>query len=302
MSSRQPLTQTEATNDAFADLDLLSTAALTRALSEDHAVAVAAVAAVAHEIAAAVDAAAARIGRHGRLVYLGAGTSGRLGLLDSVELSPTFSWPSARSVALMAGGDSAVYVAVEGAEDSEALALADVARVDIKNDDVVIALAASGTTPYAIAAVNAAKARGALTITFANNPNAPLTAAADFGITLDTGAEIISGSTRLKAGTSQKVALNTFSTALMVRLGKVYGNLMVDVRATNNKLVARAMRLTMQIAKCGDMEARAALVACDYRVKTAVVMILCDLDAHGADAALAQCEGNLRTCLAEAAT
>jgi N-acetylmuramic acid 6-phosphate etherase len=186
---------------------------------------------------------------------------------------------------------------VEGAEDSEALADNDLQNTNVQAHDVVIALAASGSTPYAIAAVKGAKARGALTIAFANNPDAPLTQIADFGMTLDTGPEVLSGSTRLKAGTAQKIALNTLSTALMVRLGKVYGNLMVDVRATNRKLVARAMRLTMQITRCGELEARTALVACDYRVKTAAVMILRDVDAYEADSMLAKHEGNLRSCL-----
>jgi N-acetylmuramic acid 6-phosphate etherase len=288
---------TEAFDGTQAALDKLDSSALVAVLAQDHANAVAAVVAQQSLLGKAVDAAAARLRDDGRLVYCGAGTSGRLGLLDSVELLPTFSWPSERSVALLAGGDQAVYVAVEGAEDSETLARQDIERVGVRSSDVVIALAASGTTPYAIAAVREANARGALTIAFANNADTPLTSIAQIGITLNTGAEMLSGSTRLKAGTSQKIALNTFSTALMVRLHKTYGNLMVDVRATNQKLVQRAMRLTQHIANCSEMEARSALVACDYRVKTAVVMIVRDCDAYEADHQLRKLDGNLRACL-----
>jgi N-acetylmuramic acid 6-phosphate etherase len=264
-------TETPAAEHAL--LDQYPTAQLVGALIEDQFNAVSAVRAAAPRLAAAVTAAVPRIGAGGRLVYVGAGTSGRLGLLDSVELYPTFSWPHERALALMAGGPGAMLTAVEGAEDDAERGAADLRALDPRPNDVVLLLAASGTTPYVLGALRAARAAGALTIGFANNTDTPLVLEAEIGVTLDTGSEVISGSTRLKAGTSQKIALNTFSSALMVRLNKVYGNLMVDLRPTNAKLMLRALRLTMFATGADESAARAALEQCDFHVKVAIVAL-----------------------------
>jgi N-acetylmuramic acid 6-phosphate etherase len=230
------------------------------------------------DIARAVDAALPRLRAGGRLIYVGAGTSVRLGVLDAVELGPTFGWPAERARALMAGGDPAMYVAVEGAEDDASQAAEDLHRLGPGEHDVVIGVAASGRTPYVLGALQHARACGALTIGIASNPGSPLAAAAEVGITLDTGPEVISGSTRLKAGTAQKIALNTLSSALMVRLHKVFGNLMVDLRASNAKLIARAERLTVLATGCAPERARDELSQCGWHVKTAIVAIDRDVD------------------------
>ncbi len=291
--------RTETPNAAHAELDRYNTPTLLATLVDDHAAAVQAVKAATPELVKAVEATAERLARGGRLIYAGAGTSGRLGVLDAVELNPTFSWPRHRAPALLAGGDGAMFLAVEGAEDDGAQGAQDLHRLGPAADDVVFAIAASGTTPFALGALAAARSLGCLTIGMANNPDAPLVAAAEIGIVLDTGPEVISGSTRLKAGTAQKVALNSFSSAVMVRLHKVYGNLMVDLRATNIKLVHRAIRLTMQASGVGQMQAEAALRDCGFQVKVAVVMLRLGLDAASAHEQLSACAGNLRAALGE---
>ena len=193
-----------------------------------------------------------------------------------------------------------MFLAVEGAEDDGAQGAQDLHRLGPTEDDTVFAVAASGTTPFALGVITTARSLGCLTIGMANNPDSPLPNAAEIGIVLDTGPEILSGSTRLKAGTAQKVALNSFSTAVMVRLHKVYGNLMVDLRATNIKLVQRAVRLTMQASGVGQAQAEAALRDCGYQVKVAVVMLRRGLQAQEAQALLEQSAGSLRAALGEA--
>lgn len=279
-----PSTPSTETADArHPALDRYDTPELVAAFVDDQQHAVAAVQAAVPAIARAVDAAVARIAAGGRLIYVGAGTSGRLGVLDSVELNPTFSWPPERARALMAGGDAAMYAAVEGAEDDGPQGSADLHRLGPGETDVVLLIAASGATPYVLGALQAARASGALTIGIANNADSPLASFAEIGITLDTGAEVISGSTRLKAGTAQKIALNSFSSSLMVRLHKVYGNLMVDLRATNAKLLRRAQRLTMQATGCSADDAERTLQACDYRIKVAIVALKRGIDTRRAD-------------------
>jgi len=217
-STAPPPLSTEAADARHPQLDRYDTPQLVAAFVDDQTGAVAAVQAAGPDLARAVDAALPRIAAGGRLIYIGAGTSGRLGVLDCVELNPTFSWPRDRAQALMAGGDSAMYAAVEGAEDDGPQGSADLHRLGPTENDVVLLIAASGATPYVLGALQAARASGALTIAIANNPGSPLAAFAEIGITLETGAEVISGSTRLKAGTAQKIALNTFSSALMPRI------------------------------------------------------------------------------------
>jgi len=288
---------TEAPHPLHADLDLYPTPELVRAFVDDQAQAVQAVQRAAPQIAEAVSAAVPRLERGGRLLYVGAGTSGRLGLLDAVELLPTFSWPPERAVPVLAGGAPAVYQAVEGAEDDAEQGEVDLRAQHVGANDVVIVLAASGGTPYALGALQAARAAGALSIGLANNPDAPVTRQADIGITLDTGSEVISGSTRLKAGTAQKIALNTLSSAIMVRLNKVYGNLMVDVMPTNAKLRRRALQLAVRATGASESAAREALDACDLHVKTAIVCLHTGLSPEAARARLAAGGGSVRRAL-----
>jgi N-acetylmuramic acid 6-phosphate etherase len=293
------LSNTETPNAKFASLEQFRTPDLVNAFVDDQHAAVDAVQAAVADIVRAVDAAVPRIHAGGRLIYVGAGTSGRLGLLDSVELNPTFSWPDERAVALLAGGASALYRAVEGAEDSRDMGAADVAAANVGSNDVVLLLAASGSTPYVLGATAAARARGALTIGVANNPNSLVVSAAEIGITLDTGPEVISGSTRLKAGTAQKIFLNTFSSSVMVRLNKVYGNLMVDVRATNAKLLQRCINLTVAAAGCDPTIAREVLERCGFQVKTAVVSIKANVTIVEAQNLLTAADGSVRAALKE---
>ncbi|MDK6076653.1 N-acetylmuramic acid 6-phosphate etherase [Massilia varians] len=290
--------KTETPAQDHASLDQYPTVELVNVLVDDQLNAINAVRAAAPRIAAAVTAALPRVEAGGRLIYVGAGTSGRLGLLDSVELYPTFSWPHERAVALLAGGQEAMFVAVEGAEDNFEQGAADLKQVDVNANDVVLLIAASGFTPYVLGALQAARAAGALTIGFANNPDAPVAKDAEIGVTLDTGPEVISGSTRLKAGTSQKIALNTFSSALMVRLHKVYGNLMVDLKATNAKLVRRAIRLTVFATGADEAAAQAVLEQCGYHVKTAVVALIKQTSVEQAQALLEAAHGSVREAIA----
>jgi N-acetylmuramic acid 6-phosphate etherase len=283
------LPRTESPHPAHEDLDAYASEDLVRAFVEDQEGALAAVHAAAPALAAAVDAALPRL-RAG----------GRLGVLDGVELLPTFSWPTYRSVGLLAGGPRAMFVSVEGAEDDGPQGAADVRTAGVGADDVVLLVAASGSTPYTLGAARAARDAGALTLGIANNLDAPLLRLVDHPLLLDTGPEVISGSTRLKAGTAQKIALNTLSSALMVRLHKVYGNLMVDVQATNAKLRQRALMLTMRATGAAADPAAAALAACGGQVKTAIVMLKSGCDATRAQALLAAHEGSIRLALAAA--
>lgn len=288
---------TEAPSISHTELDLYPTTQLVGVLIDDQLNAIRAVSLSAAQIAAAVDAATPRILAGGRLVYVGAGTSGRLGVLDGVELLPTFSWPNDRALSLLAGGKQAMFVAVEGAEDDAEQGGKEIMQLALTSNDVVLLIAASGATPYVLGALQAARAAGALTIGLANNPGAPVTLQAEIGITLDTGSEVISGSTRLKAGTSQKVALNSFSSALMVRLHKVYGNLMVDVKPTNVKLLRRTVSLTMHATGRDETHCRRILEECNFHVKIAILAILNDISVSTASEKLLACGDDLRLAL-----
>ena len=290
--------RTEQPHPDHPHLDRYDTAQLVATLLADQTQAALAVQAAAPQLARAVDAALPRLQAGGRLLYAGAGTSGRLGVLDSVELLPTFSWPSERAQALLAGGRGAMFQAVEGAEDDAEQGAADLRALLPTAHDVVILIAASGGTPYAVGAAKAARAAGALTIGLVNNPGTALAAACEHPVLLNTGEELISGSTRLKAGTAQKIALNTLSSSLMVRLHKVYGNLMVDLRATNAKLMRRALRLTQLASSADAQAAEQALAACDWHVKTAVVMLKAHLNAAQARALLNTTAGSVGQALA----
>jgi N-acetylmuramic acid 6-phosphate etherase len=290
--------KTETPSPKHAQLDQYSPAALVEALVDDQRQALQAVLAVTPAITAAVEAMTPRIAAGGRLIYVGAGTSGRLGILDSVELYPTFSWPHERAVALLAGGLGAMFEAVEGAEDDGTRGAADLRLLYPTYNDVILLVAASGTTPYVLGAMQAARPVGALTIGISNNPGTPLVVESDIGITIDTGEEVISGSTRLKAGTAQKIVLNTLSSALMVRLNKVYGNLMVDLQATNAKLVERAVRLTMHATGADEAPARAVLEQCHFHVKVAIVALLKQQTVEQAQQLLDDANGSVRAALA----
>jgi N-acetylmuramic acid 6-phosphate etherase len=288
---------TESINPKTQDLDLMPTQDLVFALAQDQEKAVAAVLTAQSQIAKAVDLATERLAAGGRLLYVGAGTSGRLAYLDSSELPPTFGWSPERAVVAMAGGQQAVFQAVEGAEDDFEMGKRDFLALKPTPQDVLIGIAASGATPYVLGALAAAQDTGTLRIGIANNAHAPVLVASTVPILLETGAEAISGSTRLKAGTAQKIALNTISSSIMVRLNKVYGNLMVDVQATNKKLVARAMRLTQLVTLAEEERVQAALEACGWHVKTAIVMLKKSIGAAEAKALLESVSGSVRAAL-----
>ncbi len=277
----EPLPQTEARNVETTGMDALATRDLVDLLAHQQRAAADAVAGAAAEIAEAVDAIVARIARGGRLHYVGAGTSGRLGVLDAAEMPPTFGTPPDLVRAQIAGGDAALTRAVEGAEDDGAAG--EYAMRDVASGDAVVGISASGGAAYVVRALHAARVRGAYTVALVNSQPSALAEAADCAVVLHTGAEPIAGSTRLKAGTAQKIALNTISTAVMVRLGKVHGNLMVDVVPTNHKLRVRALRLVMHVANVDEARAASLLDLAGGRVKVAVVM---QIRGVGADEAL----------------
>ena len=290
--------KTETPSTRHPELDLYPAEQLVAALVDDQFWAVEAVRLASPRISAAIAAALPRIAAGGRLLYVGAGTSGRLGVLDSVELNPTFSWPPERALAILAGGAGAMFQAVEGAEDDLEQGAADLLALQPQPNDVVFLLAASGATPYVLGALRAARDAGALTVGIANNVAAPVAIDADHGIVLDTGAEVISGSTRLKAGTAQKITLNTISSALMVGLHKTYGNLMVDLKPTNAKLILRAVALTMHATGADEAQARSVLEQCQFHVKVAIVALLKKITTDQAQALLAGADGSVRAALA----
>ena len=228
-------------------------------------------------IAAAVDAITSRMQRGGRLIYIGAGTSGRLGVLDASECPPTFGTPPELVVGLIAGGDLALTEAIEGAEDDQVGGAREVAELNVSENDSVVSIAASGRTPYAIGGLEEAKKRGALTISIACNRPSPLEELAEIGIAPIVGPEVVSGSTRLKAGTAQKMVLNMISTGVMIRLGKTYSNLMVDVQPTNIKLRQRARRIVADATGASLEQATRILQESDSEVKTAIVAVLADI-------------------------
>lgn len=291
---------TEAFRPELAEIDRLPTLDIARTMNAEDATVPAAVAAQLPHIAAAIDAIAVRMARGGRLVYAGAGTAGRMGVLDASECPPTFNTDPAEVVGLIAGGPSAMVKAVEGAEDSKELAAQDLAALNIGPDDTVIGISASGRTPYAIGAVEYARTHGALTVGLSCNAGSALAAAAEHGIEVVVGPELLTGSTRLKAGTAQKLVLNLISTITMIRLGKTYGNLMVDMRSSNEKLRARARRIVALATGAPDEEIEAALTATGGEVKNAILVVLGGVDAPRAAALLAAAKGHLREALAEA--
>ena len=288
---------TELISPRFAGLDLWPTGDAVQAMLEGQLAAAAAVQSQAGAIAAAAEAAADRLRRgEGRLVYIGAGTSGRLAVQDGVELGPTYDWGEESTLYFLAGGMGAMLTSVEGAEDDEAAAGDLVRNAQLTASDVAIGVAASGRTPYTVAALRAARAAGALTIGIASNAGTPLLAAAEHPVLIETGAEIVAGSTRMKAGTAQKIALNLLSTAIMLRLGRIHDGLMVDMRLSNRKLRDRAATMVSQIAGVDRSAAVAALERSGGRIKPAV-LIARGLDPERARQALDEAGGNLRNAL-----
>jgi N-acetylmuramic acid 6-phosphate etherase len=290
------LPTTEGVDPRYLGLDEWPTTVALDALLEAQMAAVAAVRPALPAIARAAEAAAEKLRRGGRLIYAGAGTSGRIGVQDGAELPPTFDWPEAQLGLLIAGGQSALTRAVENAEDSLDFAEADMIAQKATPRDVVIALAASGATPYALACLRHATSAGALTIGIANSPGAALLAAADHPLLIETGAEPIAGSTRLKAGTSQKIVLNLLSTTIMLRLGRVWRGQMVDMVARNEKLRCRALRMVRSLTGCTEADARTALAKAGGRTKLAV-LLLHGIDADEATCRLAASDGHLGAAL-----
>lgn len=289
---------TEKVDPRYADLDSKTAAEMIAAMHDGQLEAVAAVRAALPDIAAAVDDAVPALQRGGRIVYAGAGTSGRIGVQDGAELPPTFDWPSDRVVFAMAGGLDALIRSAEDAEDSESAGAQAIANARVGSNDVVIGIAASGTTPFTIGALRAASAVGALTIAIVNNPGAPLLQAARHRIVADTGSEVVAGSTRMKAGTAQKIVLNLFSTAVMVRMGRVYRGLMVDMRARNAKLRRRAVGIVGEIARCGESVAARHLDQAGGDLKTAILLGL-GATRGAAEQLLQRHGGNLRAAIDE---
>ncbi|MEU4030853.1 N-acetylmuramic acid 6-phosphate etherase [Streptomyces anulatus] len=293
---------TEAFRPELAEIDRQSTREIARIMNGEDATVPAAVAERLPQIAAAIDATAERMARGGRLIYAGAGTAGRLGVLDASECPPTFNTDPSEVIGLIAGGPSAMVTAVEGAEDSKELAAADLDGLKLSADDTVVGISASGRTPYAIGAVEHARERGALTIGLSCNAGSALGAAAEHGLEVVVGPELLTGSTRLKAGTAQKLVLNMISTITMIRLGKTYGNLMVDVRASNEKLRARSRHIVSLATGASDAEIEAALAATDGEVKNAILVILGQVDGPTAATRLTEADGHLRAALAAVRT
>jgi N-acetylmuramic acid 6-phosphate etherase len=292
---------TETADPRFSGIDAMSVGELAATMNAADASVPGAVASALPSITEAIEAAAARMEAGGRLVYVGAGTPGRLGVLDASECPPTFSTPPEQVFAIIAGGESAIVSPCEGAEDDEAAGAAAVEAAEVGPLDTVVGIASSGRTPYVLAAVRRARSLGALTVGLSCNAGAPLSEAAEKPIEVLVGPEVISGSTRLKAGTAQKLVLNMFSTIVMVRLGKTYGNLMVDVKASNGKLRERAVRMVRTITGAGPEEALAALGANGFNVKQAVVASRFDLSPQDAADRLARAGGRLRAALGESA-
>ena len=288
---------TEQRNPNTMHIDTLSTLDMVKLINqEDHRVAEA-VAEVTDKIAEAIDVIADRLSKGGRLIYCGAGTSGRLGILDAVECPPTYSTDPEMVQALMAGGYPAIFKAVEGAEDSKELGVQDMKNINFAAGDVLVGIAASGRTPYVLGCMEYAKELGAPTVSVTCCPGSVLDSFADIGIAPCPGPEVITGSTRMKSGTVQKMVLNMLSTGTMIKLGKVYGNLMVDVKPSNEKLVRRCVTIVVNATGCDDATATAALEACEYRPKTAIVMVLCGVSAEDAKAMLAKADGRVAKVL-----
>ncbi|MCS0295302.1 N-acetylmuramic acid 6-phosphate etherase [Vibrio alginolyticus] len=291
----------EGRNPDTMDIDLLPSLDIVQRINQQDKLVPLAVEKVLPEIAEAVDKITEAFKVGGRLFYIGAGTSGRLGVLDASECPPTFGTDPEMVVGIIAGGKEAMFRAKEGAEDDPALGEQDLKENTLTQRDVVVGIAASGRTPYVIGGLEYANELGATTVALSCNPDSPIADIADIAISPVVGPEALTGSTRLKSGTAQKLVLNMLTTASMIRLGKSYQNLMVDVKATNAKLVARAARIVMQATDCTNQEAKTALKETDYDAKLAILMILTGLDKESATEQLNAKQGYLRKVMIEQA-
>lgn len=287
---------TENVSQRFSDFDQWSTQGMVDAMYEGQLVAIAAIKGALEDIALAAEEAAPRLGEKGRLIYVGAGTSGRLGVQDGAELGPTFGWPEERMVFCIAGGLDAMIVSAEGAEDDFEDGVREMQDAKVGPHDIVIGIAASGNTPYTLGAIKEAKSRGAMTIGIANNPATRLLEESEYSILAETGSELIAGSTRMKAGTTQKAILNMLSTAIMSKLGRIYKGLMVDMIVSNKKLEGRAVSMIEDITKCSPETARTALKAADKNIKVAVLISM-GASLEDSQNILKEAEGNLRNAL-----
>src|SRR5262245_14178177 len=284
---------TEEVDPRFADLDAWQLSSAMEAMWEGQLAAIAAIGHALPAITAATEAARSALGDHGRIVYVGAGTSGRVAVQDGAELLPTFAWPNERIRFIVAGGETAFVTSIEGAEDDVDDAVKQIKAARLTPHDVVIAVSASGTTPFTVAALQQAGSSGAVTIGVANNPGTALLEAAKFPILVETGRELIAGSTRMKAGTAQKVVLNLISSGIMLRLVRVYRGMMVNMLPTNAKLKRRAEAMVAQIAHCDPAQAARSLEEAEGEIKTAVLLAL-GIDRIAAETVLRKCDGNLR--------
>ena len=291
---------TEARNPASTKIDTLTAIEIVRLMNEEDATIADAVSKVASEIAQSIDLIVRQFQAGGRLIYMGAGTSGRLGVLDASECPPTFSTNPEMVVGLIAGGFDALTRAVEGAEDHPELGEKDLKGIGFSSRDILVGIATSGRTPYVIGGLRYAKQMGASTIGFCCNPSSQLQDYCQIMIAPIVGAEVISGSTRMKAGTATKMVLNMLTTGAMVRLGKTYGNLMVDLKATNHKLMDRSARIVSEITGLKDSQSRDLLGQCDNEVKTAIVANLLSISAQSAREKLQRTDGHLRNALESA--
>jgi N-acetylmuramic acid 6-phosphate etherase len=293
---RPPMVSTESFDHRFTDIDRWATRDAVEAMLDGQIAAVTAIKSQIDAIAVAAEMAATRLSGGGRMVYVGAGTSGRVAVQDGVELGPTFGWPTARLVYLMAGGMTALTQSAEGAEDDASAAQRAIFDTEIAKTDVVIGVAASGKTPFTVAALQAARAAGALTIGIANNADTPLLTVADHPVLAATGSEIIAGSTRMKAGTAQKAILNMLSTAIMLRLGRVYRGLMVDMVISNDKLLTRAHGIVRTLTDCDAATAIRSIELAQHNIKQAVLIAM-GQSAEAAQTRLDRSNGNLRQAI-----
>ncbi|WP_448886263.1 N-acetylmuramic acid 6-phosphate etherase [Citrobacter telavivensis] len=289
----------ETRNPQTMDLDALSTLELVHRFNQQDTLVAEAVKATLPDVASAVDAAAEALKSGGRIIYMGAGTSGRLGVLDASECPPTFGVPHGLVVGLIAGGPGALLKAVEGAEDNAQLGEDDLIALNLTPQDLVVGLAASGRTPYVIGGLKYARKMGCITVAISCNPDSPIAQEADIAISPVVGPEALTGSTRMKSGTAQKLVLNMISTGAMVKFGKVYQNLMVDMKATNIKLMDRACRMVVEATGIARAEAQTLLKQTDFDVKPAILMALSGLSAEAAREKLATHQGFLRAALAD---
>ena len=290
---------TESRNSASQAIDTLSTLDMLKVINNEDKKVALAVEQTLPAIAQAVDVIATAFQNGGRLIYIGAGTSGRLGILDASECPPTYGSAPEQVVGLIAGGHQAILKAVENAEDNAEMGAEDLKAINFSAGDVLVGIAASGRTPYVLGAMAYARSVNATVACVSCNPQSPMTAAADIVITPVVGAEVVTGSSRMKAGTAQKLVLNMLTTGAMIRIGKIYGNLMVDVEATNAKLVERQKQIVMQATECERQQAETALNACNGHCKTAIVMILVGIDAVNARALLEKNSGFIRSAILE---